>query len=197
MRGTTLPGNLRIVPLWDILKGKAVIQRSSAVQRNELMGVLSVAVEQLCCKSPGVLVGGKGECVIWGPGSWLWSGLFPLSCRQAVSLGKWLFTSHQYLRYHIWTEHVILDSQMPERCGYVEVQQNTPKVRDSRRCDRWDKTEKQVCPGQRKSDIEEIVLWSASASWEGSKKTDLGCSQEMISGRTRGNRQNAEYGSEL
>lgn len=37
------------------------------MQRNELMGALSLAVEQLCCKSHGVLVGGKGERVIWGP----------------------------------------------------------------------------------------------------------------------------------
>lgn len=145
---------------------------------------------------------------LWGPSGWqrrmCYLGTLQLTVTwtvltqvQAGSLGKWLFTSHQYLWYHIWTEHVVLDSQVPERCGCVEVQQNTAEVRDTRRCDRWDKTEKWVCPGQRKGGIEEIVLWSASPSWECSKKTDLGCSQDIISGRTRGNRQNTDCESEL
>lgn len=78
MRGATLSANLKMVPLWDVLKGKAFIQRSSTVQKSELMGALSLVAEQLCCKSPGVLVGDKGGFVIWGP------GLSSLMCRQSV-----------------------------------------------------------------------------------------------------------------
>lgn len=56
---------------------------------------------------------------------------------QAVCLGKWLFTFHQYLRYHIWTEHVVLDSPVPKRCRCVAC---SAKVCDTGMCARWDKT---------------------------------------------------------
>lgn len=65
-----------------------------------------------------------------------------------------MISTYQY----IWTEHVILDSTVPERCGCIEVQQNTAKVRDTVMCDRWHKTENWVCPGQRKGDIDESTV---------------------------------------
>lgn len=65
VRGTTLLTSLRMVALWDVLKGKAVIQRSSTVQWNELIGPLFLAMGQLYWKSSGILVGGRGGCVIW------------------------------------------------------------------------------------------------------------------------------------
>lgn len=57
---------------------------------------------------------------IWGPCSWLWSGLSSLRCRQSVWEND---CSCLISTYHIWTEHIILDSSMPQRCGCV--QQNT------------------------------------------------------------------------
>lgn len=138
--GTTLGG------MTDMLKWRAVFQRSSAVQRNELMGALSLAERNLAMLSGSSGLGSSSAAKVLG---FQWTAKEDMSAEdlvtwavltrvQAVSLGK------------------------PDRHVCTGLQQNTAKVRDVRACDMWDKTENWVCSGQRKGGIEEIILRSTS-----------------------------------